>query len=1131
MLLPLILPDLDSQRFSSELLEALDSTQLIQAYNMNQSARALIAAWLWKRKGKNVLIVSQDDIIAEDIWDDLCTFVGKENAHYLPDYEILPYEERSPHYSIRATRMICFNELFKAKPAIYSLSIRALVRYIPPKEYLSKQIFTLKPGMEVDIDALSKRLFNMGYETQYQVGKVFETARRGGIVDIFSPPASKPVRLEFFGDEIVSMRFFSPNTQRSEPGDAGEITVIPARELCLDDIDPSNPFASQIMKNGFFEGIENQYGSLLPEVSSFAQYFDPAQRLILFNNFNYVLEEYLELTEQVYNQYQRELKHKTKAKLTPPELMMSSEEELYRLIQPGQALLLSQSEFALPIKNTPLKASFEPQPTFGGDLDLLAAKIRENQRLKRRIFLLFDNQSQSIRTQQLLQDYDTQFHSHIGSLHTGFGIGLSGPLLWTDHEIFNVYKRKRYTPRFSPDEQITDYDALKPGDYVVHVEHGIGVFEGLKIIRLDGSDTECLVLRYANDDRVYLPTYQLDMVSKYVAEESAKPTLHRIGGVKWQNTKRKAAQQIELLAADIVRLYAERSSRKGIAHKPDTDWQKQLESSFVYEDTPDQARSTLEIKADMESDTPMERLLCGDVGFGKTEVAIRAAFKAVVSGTQVGVLVPTTLLAEQHFRVFKERLAHYPVRIALLSRFRSKEMLSEEIADLASGKVDIAIGTHRLLSKDVRFKKLGLLIIDEEHRFGVRHKERLRKLQSNVDTLYMSATPIPRTLNMALAKLKEISLMQTSPKERLPIRTIITPRNAEVIKDAIRREIDRGGQVFFIHNRVQTIEHVADELRKLMPNISFAVGHAQMSDNHLEEVMNAFLKKEFQVLVSTTIVENGLDIPNANTILIDRADTFGLAQLYQMRGRVGRSNRRAYCYLLIPKGTTTEARHRLEALSQYDYLGAGFQVALRDLELRGAGAILGTKQSGLIQAIGFNYYNSLLEKAVSYSDPNQPISLEEEIRTKQTTTLKTEIDVYFPSGYIDNDEQRLNIYRRLSSSETPEEIDEMRLELEDRFGALPDKASWLLHFFKLDLLANRIGLSSCKVQRSKVIMQWPTDKIPTKKQILSFTAKVPQPLSFDGSKGLKIEIELDKGMDYATQFETALTILDGWEEN
>jgi len=1125
MILPLILDDLSHQNFSNEMLKALNGSELVQAYHMNQSARALIAAWLWQQTGQNVLIVSQDDIIAEDIWDDLCAFIGRDNARYLPDYEILPYEERSPHYSIRATRMMCLHQALDPSPAVYSLSIRALTRYLPSRDLLSGHIFNLQRGMEIDPDELTKRLFNMGYEHDFQVGKVFQMSRRGGIMDIFSPPSLKPVRLEFFGDEIVSMRVFSTNTQRSEPGEIETFTVIPARELSLEDIDPHSPFASQIRKKGFFEGIENQYALLLNELATFADYFEADARLLLFNNFSYVMEEFEQLQEQVHTQYHKELKHKTKARLSPPERMLASEDYLYGLIKPGRCMLLSQSEFNLSIPNLPLKTVFESQPAFGGDLDLLAASLREHTREGRRSILLFDNQSQSQRTKLLLADYEAEAQHHIGVLHEGFGIGLTGPVLWTDHEIFNRYKRKRYTPRFSPGQEIVDYEALKPGDYVVHVEHGIGVFEGLKIIRLDAQDTECLMLRYANDDRVYVPTYQLKMVTKYVAEEGATPTLHRIGSARWQNTKRKAAGQIELVAADIVRLYAERSARVGYAHKPDSDWQKELEESFIYEDTPDQAKTSLEVKADMESPQPMERLLCGDVGFGKTEVAIRAAFKAVCSGTQVAVLVPTTLLAEQHWRVFRERLAQYPIRVAMLSRFRSKTLLAHDIADIVSGKVDIAIGTHRLLSKDIRFPRLGLLIIDEEHRFGVRHKERLRKLQSNVDTLYMSATPIPRTLNMALAKLKEISLMQTSPKERLPIRTIITPRDMEVVRDAIRREIDRGGQVFFIHNRVQTIEHVADELRKLMPNVRFAVGHAQMSEHHLEEVMDAFIANEFQVLISTTIVENGIDIPNANTILIDRADTFGLAQLYQMRGRVGRSNRRAYCYLLIPRGTTTDARHRLEALTQYDFLGAGFQVALRDLELRGAGAILGTKQSGIIQSIGFNYYNSLLEKAVTSGAGGKKISLDAEMQSNPGTKLKTEIDLYFPPEYIDNDEQRLNIYRRLSAFEKVDEIDGMEAELTDRFGPMPEKALWLLMFFKMDVMANQAQLVNCNVRNHTFTMEWRADQIPSKQKVLGFGSKIRQPLSFDTSKGLKISIEMDKQTSYREQFEAALGIL------
>jgi transcription-repair coupling factor (superfamily II helicase) len=509
-------------------------------------------------------------------------------------------------------------------------------------------------------------------------------------------------------------------------------------------------------------------------------------------------------------------------------------------------------------------------------------------------------------------------------------------------------------------------------------------------------------------------------------------------------------------------------------------------------------------------------------------VAIRAAFKAVCSGTQVACWCPRPCWRNSTGASLRNGWPSIPSG-GNAQRFRAKNLLARDIDEILSGKVDIAIGTHRLLSKDIRFPNLGLLIIDEEHRFGVRHKERLRKLQSNVDTLYMSATPIPRTLNMALAKLKEISLMQTSPKERLPIRTIITPRDMEVVRDAIRRELDRGGQVFFIHNRVQTIEHVADELRNLT-NVRFAVGHAQMSEHHLEDVMDAFIAKEFQVLISTTIVENGIDIPNANTILIDRADTFGLAQLYQMRGRVGRSNRRAYCYLLIPRGTTTEARHRLEALTQYDFLGAGFQGALRDLELRGAGAILGTKQSGIIQSIGFNYYNSLLEKAISSGAGGRQVSLEEELQKSPGAKLKTEIDLYFPPEYIDNDEQRLGIYRRLSAFEKVEEIEEMERELIDRFGPMPEKASWLLMFFKMDLMAKQAQLANCKVRNHTFTLEWRADQIPSKQKVLAFGARVALPMSFDTSKGLRIEIGMDRDHGYREQFETALGILKGYLE-
>ena len=1115
---------LDSSEFLSGLTKLPIAGQTFQIYHLSQSARALVAAHLWRHLGKNMLIVSQDDIIAEDIWDDLCALIGKDKAHYLPDYEILPYEERSPHYSIRATRMeslLCALE--SDCPAIYSLSIRSFSRYLPSRNSLQRNILKLSKGMEYDPEKLMHDLQNMGYAIEYQVSKVYQAARRGGIIDVFSPPLTSPVRIEFWGDEIIGMRQFSISTQRSIPGEIKELTLIPARELCLNDIDSGSPVIAKVREKGFFEGIENYYALLTKELQLFADYFSPEERCIVWNNYIYIYEEYEALMEQTLTAYTKAAKHSSKAKLPPPSALMADDDVFQRLKLRSCNLYLSQSEFVLPFNTQNLRAPFEAQPAFDADLSVLGDCLIRNAGEGWRNILLFDNQSQAKRMQQSLGTSD--YEMHIGVLHEGFSIQDCRLNLWTDHEIFNRYKRKRYAPRYSPGESIVDYENLKPGDYVVHVDHGIGVFEGLKIIKLDGSDVECLVLRYAGDDRVYVPTFQLSLVSKYIAEEGANPVLNKLGSAKWSATKHRATQQIELIAADIVKLYAERSARIGIAHKPDSEWQQEMEEAFIYEDTPDQSRASREIKDDMEQSAPMERLLCGDVGFGKTEVAIRAAFKAVCSGYQVAVLAPTTLLVEQHWRVFKERLAQYPVRIGMFSRFRSPAMVTKDLVGVRSGDVDIAIGTHRLLSKDVRFNKLGLLIIDEEHRFGVRHKEKLRALQSNVDTLYMSATPIPRTLNMALAKLKEISLMQTSPKERLPIRTIITPRDMDVIKDAIRREIDRGGQVFFIHNRVQTIETVAEELRREMPKVRFGVGHAQMPEHHLEQVMDAFVSKEYQVLISTTIVENGIDIPNANTILIDRADTFGLAQLYQMRGRVGRSNRRAYAYLLIPKGTTTDAKNRLEALTQYDYLGAGFQVALRDLELRGAGTILGTKQSGIIQAIGFNYYNRILGNAIEAVEKGDTSSLYEEISPAARQKVRTEIDLYFPPGYIDDDEERLRIYRRLGELDKLEDIDEFEIELIDRFGEIPEQARWMLNYFKLSQLTKMHSLLNCHVRKDKLIMEYDPKKMPPKQDLLRFTSKISQPLRFDAGKNLKLIIELDSEQSYIEQFETAIEIL------
>lgn len=1117
----------------SEFLNNIDSllqnkeTQL-QICNLNQSSRALLIANFWRHLHKNIIVIAANDNIAEDLWDDLCVLIGSNKAIFLPDYEILPYEERSPHYSIRATRLEALVSTIEDKTKIYVISVRTALRWIQPKDLLKKNVLKLKKGDEINPTALISDLISMGYETSYQIEKIYQAAKRGGLLDIYSPPQKKPVRIEFFGDEIVSMRYFSLASQRSEAEVIKEITIIPAREISIQDIKIDSPVMNLVHENGLFEGIENYVGLLLDRVQTFIDYFNTDNTVLVWNDFPYLKDEINTQIAKVHESYQK-IQNKAKRVAVPnPNLLFAQISNLEQYIYNYQSIFMSQPEFIFSECQQTIKSQVMGVKNYYGNLDELSLDIKDRQSSGEHIIIQFDNESQSNRMKTLLCDYNLEVSHYIGCLHDGFSIPDIGLSVFTDHEIFNRYKYKRFIPRFSSGEAIVDYTSLKPGDYIVHVDHGIGLFEGLKIVRIEGQEIECLSLRYLDNDKIYVPTFQLQIVSRYVSEDGVIPQLHKIGGKKWHCTKRKAKTQIALIASDILKLYAERNKRTGIIHDSDSAWQKELEDSFIYEDTPDQITATQDIKNDMEKPVPMERLLCGDVGFGKTEVAIRAAFKAIISGYQVAVLVPTTLLADQHFRVFRERLAQYPIKIEMLSRFRNSAQIMRDLVSISLGQIDIVIGTHRLLSKDIRFHNLGLLIIDEEHRFGVRQKERIRKLKTNVDTLYMSATPIPRTLNMALSKLKDISLIQTSPKERLPIRTIVTQRDISIIREAISREIDRGGQVFFIHNRIQSIESVAQELRESMLNIRIVVAHAQMNEIILEQVMEDFVQKRFDVLLSTTIIENGIDIPNANTIIIDRADTFGLAQLYQMRGRVGRSNRRAYAYLLISNTITSEARKRLDSLTQYDYLGAGFQVAMRDLEIRGAGTVLGTKQSGVIQSLGYNYYNKLLEKAFDCIINQTPEQFFIDEQTNNNQLLKTDFDLYFPNDYISDDKVRLEIYNKLNVFTETEDVENLYSELEDRFGNLPEKAQWLLTYYKVRMLIHKSDLNKCHIKKGEIILQFKSNKPPSQDKLLKLLNSINEKVRIETQNNITIFIELPVSAQnsYLIQLEILITILN-----
>ncbi len=1070
-------------------------------HNLNRSAKSILLARVFEQTGKNIIFVTADDKVAEDYLEDLDLLIGRDKAHFLPDYEVLPYEQRSPHYILRGQRIKTLTAAVSPEPGIFSVSIRSLLRKITSAAIFKENIIRFSVNEEYDPDVLISNLVGMGYETQFQVSKVGEIARRGGIIDVFSPNSHRPVRIEFFGDIIESIRVFSVNSQRSTGEELTKITLIPSREFSLHDIDTDDKMWQKIHDNGFYEGIELDVSMLIPKIETFVEYFLPENCIIFWDEFQYVPSYIKEISEETTDLYQK-IRTKYKNRIIPePDALFADKHFVNKLLTKYQNYFLSSSYQEFKEITAKFKAPIASQTNLQGNLEIFENELKTKLNNGYRIIIQSDNSSQSKRMRDLLPQYDDQIDFTIGVLQSGFDLTDAKIAIYTDHEIFSRYKRKRHQNRFSKEEALVDYDALKPGDYIVHIDHGIGIYAGLKRLIIEGNTIETLTLRYAGNDVVYVPTFQLSLVSKFVSEEGIAPTIHKLGSKKWENMKSRAQKQIELIAEDLIKLYAERKVKKGIAFEPDSVWQTEMEESFIYEDTPDQKRATEEIKADMEDDTPMERLLCGDVGFGKTEVAIRAAFKAVNSGYQVAILVPTTLLAEQHSLVFRERLAQYPVSIAMFSRFRSKTNINKDLAKLATGEIDIAIGTHRLLSKDLKYKKLGLLIIDEEHRFGVRHKDKLRQIKTNVDTLYMSATPIPRTMYMALSKLKELSLIRTPPKARLPIRTVIVPYDEDIIKDAINREVDRGGQVFFVHNRVQTIESIAAELQELLPHVSFEIGHGQLPEKQLERITLDFAHHKFDVLIATTIIESGIDIPNANTMIINRTDMFGLAQLYQMRGRVGRSNRRAYAYLIIPPKMNDDARKRLESLIEYESLGSGYQIAMRDMELRGAGSLLGTKQSGIINSIGFNYYNRLLESAIKELQDKEFVG---KLEKEKLLHLKLNIDHYFPETYISNEKERLEIYRKLLHFNLLSEFDDIEKELIDRFGEIPEKSINTILYYKLRMLALQANLRSLDIKKDKFIIEFDSKRLPPCTLITKIIGKFNYPVNFDTTKNLRI---------------------------
>jgi transcription-repair coupling factor (superfamily II helicase) len=856
------------------------------------------------------------------------------------------------------------------------------------------------------------------------VEEVGQFAVRGGILDVFSVGAGDPARLELWGDEIASIRSFEILDQRSI-GELDETHVLPVdfRKGALD--------------------VQTVSRSLLELL--------PADAVVVVAGSWDVGADAARTWERVAALYADLVD--SGATPPPPGTLYLTPERLNDLLAALPRLDLVGDEPAA------RRLAVGRPPPIDRDMGRLDAYLRAGAAAGHETLLLCDNDGQLQRLEEILGGaarVPPGTRLGLGALSEGFELMDASPPLrvLNDHEIFRRARRLRRARRFRGSVALESLAQLTPGDYVVHMDHGVGRFVGLERIQVGGEEIESLALEYAGGEILRLPVYRLDLVERWVgeSEDATPPQLHRLGGKRWKALRARTERAIQEMTAELLELYARRAAAQGHAYGPDTRWQKEMESSFLYEDTPDQRKAAEDVKRDMESARPMDRLVCGDVGYGKTEVAIRAAFKAVVDGKQVAVLAPTTILAEQHRHTFMERLADYPVRVDALSRFRSAAQSRELLARLAAGEVDIVIGTHRLLSGDVTFKDLGLLVVDEEQRFGVRHKERLKRMRAQVDVLTLTATPIPRTLYLSLSGIRDLSLIRTPPRDRMPIFTHVLPWTDQILEEALHRELDRGGQTFFLHNRVETIYTVAEEVRALVPEARVAVAHGQMGGRELDEVMRSFVDGEVDVLVCSSIIENGLDVPNANTLIVDRADRFGLSQLYQIRGRVGRSDRRAYCYLLVPEEMTEEADRRLRVLEHYTELGSGYSVALRDLELRGAGNLLGADQSGFANQVGLDAYLRLLERTVERLHNGEA---QEEHSDPEVSLAGS---AYLPEGYVEDSGQKLHLYRRLSKVRSRAEVEALRREMADRFGPVPEQAGRLLDAAALRVLGGRVGV-------------------------------------------------------------------------
>ncbi|DAA82916.1 TPA: transcription-repair coupling factor [Candidatus Gastranaerophilales bacterium HUM_3] len=1007
-------------------------------------SRLLLLKYIFKLSGKKVLFITSTEQSALKYSSDL------ERLFEL-NSETLPYQNTSPYEVVTGNlydyaRQV--NTLLNL-PDIVIAPAKVLLEKFPSNTFFENNSFELKVGESIDQKDLLGRLIKLGYKRSTMVSDIGEFSIRGDIADIYSLEEN-PVRVEFWGDEIIDIRFFNNETQKSIEK-IKEITIEPLYKFILPDSTPEDfpkELQEQLDNEGYFEGVNVYQSYFNNDLVSVLDYFK--DYIIVFDEYAEVSAKYQQIDDNFVNNYNEGLKTQNIHPLKEINHFTLAE----TLNRTAGMQKIYFNNFLSDENNEVIDIDARNVQVFDADMDEAAKFLKEHKGYQ--ITIATDYQE---RVKEVLSDYDIfdiNFIKNITSQGTEIQDGKI--LLLTDRELFNKRQkevpsnRKRHYKEKA--EYIESINDIKEGEYVVHSIHGVGVYKGLTKQEFDGQLKDYLTIEYANKDKLHIPAEQINMLCRYRGSGQVKPKLSRMGGSDWENTKTRVKKEVETIAYDLLRLYARRKMKTGIEFAPDSPLQLEMEDTFEYIETPDQLKSINQIKADMESPNPMDRLVCGDVGFGKTEVAMRAMFKAVTSLKQVAVIVPTTVLALQHYQTVSERFKPFGIDVELLCRFRSAKEKKETLKNLATGKCDVVIATHSLLQDNVIFKDLGLLVIDEEHRFGVRHKEKLKEFRENIDIISMSATPIPRTLYMSLSGIKDISVINTPPQNRLPIKTFVGEYNEQTVKNAIVNELDRDGQVFYLYNRVETIEEFKLELQKLVPNARIAVGHGQLSEKHLEDVIIGFDNHDYDILLCTTIIENGLDIPNANTMIIHEADKLGLAQLYQLRGRVGRSEKQAYCYCLYKKNKelSQEATERLKAIREFTTLGSGYRIAMRDVEIRGVGNILGTKQHGHMINVGFDTYCQLLEETVNELKG-------EKVKANKPTIVDINITAYIPDEWVGSGEQKMIEYKRLSDVKNETELDYIISEWKDRFSRIPEEVENLIKLIKIRLLATDCGIT------------------------------------------------------------------------